>query len=106
MVPQPVRPGQTGSVATHHRAPGRFTRNVVNRAVAFLTRRGVSILGSRILAVRGRISGEWRTTPVNLLDHDGRRHLVPARGDGQRVRNLPVTRAITARHPPPARSAA
>jgi deazaflavin-dependent oxidoreductase (nitroreductase family) len=75
-------------VPPHYRAPGWFTRNVANRAVAFLTRHGVSIVGSRVLAVRGRTSGEWRTTPVNLLDHDGQRYLVSARGEGQWVRNL------------------
>jgi deazaflavin-dependent oxidoreductase (nitroreductase family) len=74
----------------HYRAPGWFTRNVSNRAVAFLTRHGVSILGSRVLAVRGRTSGAWRTTPVNLLDHLGHRYLVSARGEGQWVRNLRV----------------
>ncbi len=58
--------------------------------VAFLTRHGVSIVGSRILAVKGRRSGEWRTTPVNLLEHDGHRYLVSARGEGQWVRNLRV----------------
>jgi deazaflavin-dependent oxidoreductase (nitroreductase family) len=75
-------------VPAHYRAPGWFTRNVFNRAVAFLTRRGVSVFGSRVLAVRGRTSGVWRTTPVNLLDHGGRRYLVSPRGEGQWVRNL------------------
>jgi len=75
-------------VAAHYRAPGWFTRNVSNRAVAFLTRHGVSLVGSRVLAVQGRTSGSWRTTPVNLLDLDGRRYLVSARGEGQWVRNL------------------
>jgi deazaflavin-dependent oxidoreductase (nitroreductase family) len=75
-------------VGAHYRAPGWFTRNVANRAVAFLTRHGVSLLGSRVLAVRGRSSGAWRTTPVNLLDLDGHRYLVSARGEGQWVRNL------------------
>ena len=74
----------------HYRAPGWFTRNVFNRAVAILTRYGVSILGSRVLAVRGRTSGAWRTTPVNLLNHRGRRYLVSARGEDQWVRNLRV----------------
>jgi transposase-like protein len=37
---------QTEPVSARYRAPGRFTRNVVNRAVAFSTRYGVSILGS------------------------------------------------------------
>ena len=80
--------GQTGVVTPHYRAPGWFTRNVLNRAVAFLTRHGVSIVGSRVLAVRGRTSGAWRTTPVNLLNHQGRRYLVSPRGEGQWVRNL------------------
>ncbi|HYN97600.1 MAG TPA: nitroreductase family deazaflavin-dependent oxidoreductase [Pilimelia sp.] len=75
-------------MAAHYRAPGWLTRNVFNRAVAFLTGRGVSLLGSRVLAVRGRSSGTWRTTPVNLLELDGRRYLVSARGHGQWVRNL------------------
>jgi len=75
-------------MTVHYRAPGWFTRNVVNRPVAFLTRHGASVLGSRVLAVQGRTSGVWRTTPVNLLDLDGRRYLVSARGEGQWVRNL------------------
>jgi deazaflavin-dependent oxidoreductase (nitroreductase family) len=73
---------------THYKAPGWFTRNVFNRSIAFLTRHGVSVLGSRVLAVKGRSSGEWRTTPVNLLELEGRRYLVSPRGEGQWVRNL------------------
>ncbi|MEW1913062.1 nitroreductase family deazaflavin-dependent oxidoreductase [Kitasatospora sp. NPDC085895] len=59
-----------------------------NRTVAALTRAGLSLWGSRVLAVRGRKSGEWRTTPVNLLTHDGQRYLVAPRGHTQWVRNL------------------
>jgi deazaflavin-dependent oxidoreductase (nitroreductase family) len=62
-----------------------------NRTVAALTRAGVSVWGSRVLAVRGRKSGEWRTTPVNLLTHGGERYLVAPRGHTQWVRNLRVT---------------
>lgn len=79
---------QNGRVPAHYRAPGWFTRNVFNRAVAFMTRHGTSVLGSRVLAVRGRTSGEWRTTPVNLLEHDHKRYLVAPRGEAQWVRNL------------------
>ena len=80
---------QNGSIVpAHYRPPGWFTRNVFNRFVAFVTRHGVSVLGSRALVVRGRSSGEWRTTPVNSLELDGRRYLVSARGEGQWVRNL------------------
>jgi deazaflavin-dependent oxidoreductase (nitroreductase family) len=76
---------------THYREPGWFTRNVFNRVVAFLTRHGVSVLGSRVLAVKGRSSGEWRTVPVNLLELDGRRYLVAPRGETQWVRNIRVS---------------
>ncbi len=71
----------------HYRRPGWFTRNVFNRSVAALTRAGVSVLGSRVLEVRGRKSGEPRRTPVNLLTHDGAQYLVSPRGEGQWVRN-------------------
>ncbi len=71
----------------HYRRPGWFTTNVFNRAVAFLTRRGISVWGSRVLEVRGRTSGEPRRTPVNLLTVDDRQYLVSPRGEGQWVRN-------------------
>jgi deazaflavin-dependent oxidoreductase (nitroreductase family) len=70
--------------------PGWFTRNVFNRAVAGFTRLGLSVWGSRVLRVRGRSSGEWRETPVNLLELDGQRYLVAPRGETQWVRNLRV----------------
>jgi deazaflavin-dependent oxidoreductase (nitroreductase family) len=59
-----------------------------NYLVGWLARRGVSLRGSRILAVRGRTSGIWRTTPVNPLSFDGNRYLVAPRGHTQWVRNL------------------
>ena len=42
----------------------------------------------RVLAVKGRKSGEWRTTAVNPLTHEGCRYLVAPRGETQWVRNL------------------
>lgn len=74
--------------AQHVQKPGWFTVNVLNRTVAFLTRRGLSIWGSRVLAVRGRKSGEWRTTPVNVLSLDGERYLVAPRGHVQWTHNM------------------
>jgi deazaflavin-dependent oxidoreductase (nitroreductase family) len=68
--------------------PSWFTRHVFNRLVVVLTRLGLSVRGSRELRVRGRTSGEWRKTPVNLLHHDGARYLVAPRGRTQWVRNL------------------
>jgi deazaflavin-dependent oxidoreductase (nitroreductase family) len=68
--------------------PGWFTQHVFNPAVAALTRAGISVWGSRELRVRGRTSGEWRATPVNLLTHEAIRYLVAPRGETQWVRNL------------------
>ena len=77
--------GENGQV---YKQPGWFTKHVFNRAVAALTRAGLSVWGSRILRVRGRTSGEWRATPVNVMTHDGGRYLVAPRGHTQWVRNL------------------
>src|SRR3984893_6852690 len=76
----------------HYKRPGWFTRHIFNRAVALLTRAGLSVWGSRELRVRGRKSGEWRTTPVNLLTHEGDQYLVAPRGETQWVRNLRASR--------------
>lgn len=75
-------------MADHYKRPGWFTTHVFNRAVAGLTRAGVSVMGSRVLEVRGRRTGEPRRTPVNLLDFEGSRYLVSPRGHTQWVRNL------------------
>lgn len=68
--------------------PGWLTAHVFNPLVAALTRIGLSVRGSSVLAVRGRTSGEIRTTPVNPLTVDGVRYLVAPRGHTQWVRNL------------------
>jgi deazaflavin-dependent oxidoreductase (nitroreductase family) len=69
----------------------RRTLALTNTTVAWLTSHGVPLAGSRILAVRGRSSGVWRTTPVNPLVVDGHRYLVAPRGHTQWVRNLRVS---------------
>lgn len=97
----------TSSTTTtaHYRPPGWFTRNVNNRAVAALTRMGLSVWGSRVLEVPGRVSGTPQQIPVNLLDHDGGQFLVSARGNGQWVRNVRandgrLTLSVGRRHTP------
>lgn len=79
---------QNRGVSSGYQRPGWFSKNVFNRLVALLTRLGISVAGSRVLEVRGRRSGEWRRTPVNLLNFDGSRYLVSPRGNTQWVRNL------------------
>jgi deazaflavin-dependent oxidoreductase (nitroreductase family) len=61
---------------------------IVNRAAGFMTKIGISLYGSRVLAVKGRKTGEWRTTPVNPLTHNGEKYLVAPRGHTQWVRNM------------------
>ena len=78
-------------MAEHFQRPGWFTTHVFNRLVAALTRSGISVYGSRVLEVRGRTTGDWRTTPVNLLRHDGVDYLVAPRGHTQWVKNLRVS---------------
>ncbi|MFT3863919.1 MAG: nitroreductase family deazaflavin-dependent oxidoreductase [Solirubrobacterales bacterium] len=85
----PTEPSPPPSPTTFQE-PGWFTRNVFNKAVAGLTALGFSVAGSRVLEVKGRKSGEWRTTPVNLLEHEGDRYLVAPRGNTQWVRNMRV----------------
>lgn len=75
-------------MAEHYQRPGWFTTKVFNPLVAAVTRAGVSVYGSRVLEVKGRTSGEWRTTPVNLLRYDGAEYLVAPRGQTQWVKNL------------------
>lgn len=80
------QPG-SGGAGPRYLRPGRGDR-VFMGAVSGLARIGISIWGSRILAVRGRVSGQWRTVPVNPLTFEGERYLVSPRGHTQWVRNL------------------
>jgi len=78
-------------MAEKFQEPGWFTKHVFNRIVAGLTKIGISVAGSRMLEVKGRKSGEWRRTPVNLLTFEDSRYLVAPRGNTQWVRNMRVS---------------
>jgi deazaflavin-dependent oxidoreductase (nitroreductase family) len=86
-----MAPESPATTHFEHKRPGWFTTHVFNRFIAILTGRGVSVLGSRVLEVKGRSSGEPRRTPVNLLDLEEERYLVSPRGETQWVRNLRVS---------------
>jgi deazaflavin-dependent oxidoreductase (nitroreductase family) len=62
--------------------------NFFNESVGRLTSLGISVYGSRMLYVRGRKTGEWRSQPVNPIAYDGSRYIVAPRGNTQWVRNL------------------
>ena len=64
-------------------------RRVNNPVMSFLTGTlGLSVRGSRVLQVRGRKSGRWRSKPLYVLEHHGGRYLVAPRGQTQWARNL------------------
>ena len=71
-----------------YRKPDFLTAHIFNPLLRGLVRLGFSPRGARILEVRGRKSGEWRTTPVNPLELEGERYLVAPRGNTHWTRNL------------------
>ena len=75
-------------MAMKYERPDWVTKHIFNPMIAGATKLGLSMRGSRVLAVRGRKSGEWRTTVVNLLNLDGQRYLVAPRGNSQWSRNM------------------
>ena len=66
----------------------KHSTDLFSMAVGRLTKLGISVYGSRVLYVKGRKTGEWRTNPVNPLNFDGDRYIVAPRGNTQWVRNL------------------
>lgn len=63
---------------------GRFG----NTMSATMIRLGIGPAGMHLLTVRGRKSGLPRTTPVNLIEDQGRRWLVAPYGEVAWVRNV------------------
>jgi deazaflavin-dependent oxidoreductase (nitroreductase family) len=59
-----------------------------NRAFGFLVKIGFGLSHNYLLEVRGRKSGNIYSTPVNLLELDGRSYLVAPRGYTQWVKNV------------------
>ncbi|MBZ5599052.1 MAG: nitroreductase family deazaflavin-dependent oxidoreductase [Acidobacteriia bacterium] len=68
------------------RAPSAFER-VFNRVYGILVGCGLGFSHSYLLQVRGRKSGRIYSTPVDLLELDGKHFLVAPRGRTQWVRN-------------------
>jgi deazaflavin-dependent oxidoreductase (nitroreductase family) len=81
-----------------YQPPDWLTKSVFNPLLMLLSRLGVSLRGSRTLAVRGRRSGEWRTVPVNPLPIDSGRYLVSPRGRTDWVRNIRAAGGGELRH--------
>jgi deazaflavin-dependent oxidoreductase (nitroreductase family) len=58
-----------------------------NTMSAAMIRLGIGPAGMHLLRVKGRKTGLPRTTPVNLIEHQGRRWLVAPYGEVAWVRN-------------------
>ena len=63
------------------------TEKFFNRTFGFLIGLGIGPAYIYLLEVRGRKSGKLYTTPVDLVDLNGKRYLVAPRGRTQWVRN-------------------
>ncbi len=71
------------------------TEKFFNRAMGFLVGMGLAPSYMRMLEVRGRKSGKLYSTPVDLLDLNGKQYLVAPRGRTQWVRNAEATGEVT-----------
>ena len=67
----------------------------VNRAFGFLLKLGIGLAHNYLLEVHGRKTGKTYATPVNVLEHEGRRYFVAPRGYTQWVRNAEASGEAT-----------
>jgi len=68
---------------------------VFNRALGSLVLLGLAPSHMRMLEVRGRKSGKLYSTPVDLLELEGKKYLVAPRGHTQWVRNAEAAGQVT-----------
>jgi len=76
--------------------PGTVAR-AFNRAFGFLVAQGLAPAYCHELSVVGRKSGKVYTTPVNLLNYEGKLWLVGARGHMQWTRNAEAAGEVVLR---------
>ena len=76
------------------RAPSAVER-VFNRMFGFVVGLGWGFSYNYLLQVRGRKSGKLYSTPIDLLERNGKRYLVAPRGRTQWVRNAESAGEIT-----------
>jgi deazaflavin-dependent oxidoreductase (nitroreductase family) len=76
------------------RAPSS-TERFFNRAFGFLVGMGLGFSYNYLLQVRGHKSGKLYSTPIDLLELDGKKFLVAPRGRTQWVRNAEAAGEVT-----------
>ncbi len=67
----------------------------INKLFGLLVGLGVGLRHNYLLQVRGRKSGRIHSTPVDVLDRDGKRYVVAPRGHTQWVRNAIASGAVS-----------
>jgi len=70
---------------------------IFNRAFGLLVGLGLGLRHNRVLQVGGRTTGRVYSTPVNVLELNGKRWLVAPRGRTQWVRNAEVAGEVILR---------
>ena len=83
-----------GSTLPAFRSPSGVER-LFNRVYGFAVGLGLGFSYNYLLQVRGRKSGKIHSTPIDLLELDGKRFLVAPRGRAQWVRNAEAAGEIT-----------
>jgi deazaflavin-dependent oxidoreductase (nitroreductase family) len=68
---------------------------IFNRVFGFLVGLGLGFSYNYLLQVRGRKSGKLYSTPIDLLERNGKRYLVAPRGRTQWVRNAEAAGEVT-----------
>lgn len=68
---------------------------IFNRVFGFLVGMGLGFSYNYLLQVRGRKSGKLYSTPIDLLEMNGKKYLVAPRGRTQWVRNAEASGEVT-----------
>lgn len=68
---------------------------IFNRTFGFLVGLGLGFSHNYLLEVRGRKTGRLYSTPIDLLERNGKRYLVAPRGRTQWVRNAEAAGEVT-----------
>ena len=75
--------------------PRNAATQVINWVFTTMTRLGVGASYRHLLTVRGRKTGQLRTTPVDVMDTGGQRWLVAGYGPANWVRNARAAGEVT-----------
>lgn len=72
---------------TFYRRPTKLTQ-IMNRGMGWLASLGLTPSHMITLEVKGRRTGQTRSTVVNSVEYEGARYLVSPRGEAEWVRNV------------------